>query len=96
MIGIWWPTGRGRGRTADRLLPQHAGVAAGPVDGPTVGELLQRVKAGVGAQERQDLPFEHVVEVIEAVTQHATAPLFQVMFAGRTNRKATSWPGLRH
>src|SRR5689334_7770168 len=50
--------------------------------GPTVGELLGRVKRQtLGAQQNQDLPFEQVVEVARPPRSLAHSPLFQVMFA---------------
>ncbi|MGC2460617.1 MAG: condensation domain-containing protein, partial [Steroidobacteraceae bacterium] len=49
---------------------------------PTVGELLQRVKArALQAQQHQDLPFEQVVEILRAPRSLAHTPVFQVMFA---------------
>ncbi|HYR06818.1 MAG TPA: amino acid adenylation domain-containing protein, partial [Longimicrobium sp.] len=49
--------------------------------GPTVAELLARVKARVlEAQENQDIPFEQVVELVRPVRSLAYTPLFQVSF----------------
>jgi non-ribosomal peptide synthetase component F len=48
----------------------------------TVAGLLERVRGVVlAAQEHQDLPFEHVVELVNPVRSLAYTPLFQVMFA---------------
>jgi amino acid adenylation domain-containing protein len=48
---------------------------------PTVAELLERVKArALGAQHRQDIPFEQVVELVQPARSMAHTPLFQVMF----------------
>ncbi|HYM75979.1 MAG TPA: amino acid adenylation domain-containing protein, partial [Candidatus Dormibacteraeota bacterium] len=48
---------------------------------PTVGEMLQRVKAQViAAQQHQDIPFEQVVELVQPVRSLAHSPLFQVSF----------------
>ena len=74
----------------DRVLREHAGAADGAGGKPTVGELLERVKAqALAAQEHQDLPFEQVVEMVQPPRSLTHAPLFQVMFAGRTRRRAT-------
>ncbi|HEX2520451.1 MAG TPA: condensation domain-containing protein, partial [Castellaniella sp.] len=55
-------------------------------NGPTVSELLQRVKAqALAAQERQDLPFEHVVEIIKPSRSLAYSPVFQAMFGWQNN-----------
>ncbi len=49
---------------------------------PRVGELLERVKRqSLGAQQHQDIPFEHVVEIVQPERSLAHSPLFQVMFA---------------
>ena len=49
---------------------------------PTVGELLERVKAqALAAQQHQDIPFEQVVELVQPARSLAHSPLFQVMFA---------------
>ncbi|HEX8317855.1 non-ribosomal peptide synthase/polyketide synthase [Longimicrobium sp.] len=51
-------------------------------DGPTVGELLQRVKTrALEGQRNQDIPFEQVVERVRPTRSLAHTPLFQVMFA---------------
>ncbi|MBB4639713.1 non-ribosomal peptide synthetase component F, partial [Longimicrobium terrae] len=50
--------------------------------GPTVGGLLDRVKArALEAQRNQDIPFEQVVERVRPTRSRAYSPLFQVMFA---------------
>jgi amino acid adenylation domain-containing protein len=63
---------------------------------PTVGELLQRVKAqALDAQHNQDLPFEQVVEIAKPPRSLAHPPLFQVMFAWQNNeQEAFALPGL--
>ena len=49
--------------------------------GPTVSEALGRVKAqAVAGQAHQDVPFEHVVELINPPRSLAHSPLFQTMF----------------
>jgi amino acid adenylation domain-containing protein len=49
---------------------------------PTVGELLERVKArSLEAQQNQDIPFEQVVERVQPARSLAHTPLFQVMLA---------------
>jgi amino acid adenylation domain-containing protein len=48
----------------------------------TGGELLERVKAqAIEVQQYQDIPFEHVVEIVRPVRSLAYSPLFQTMFA---------------
>jgi amino acid adenylation domain-containing protein len=55
-------------------------------NGPTVSELLQRVKAqALAAQKHQDLPFEQVVDILKPPRSLAQSPLFQVMFAWQNN-----------
>ncbi|HEX6373134.1 MAG TPA: non-ribosomal peptide synthase/polyketide synthase, partial [Longimicrobium sp.] len=50
-------------------------------DGPSVAELLERVKArALEAQRNQDIPFEQVVERARPTRSLAYTPLFQVMF----------------
>ncbi|HYH79230.1 MAG TPA: amino acid adenylation domain-containing protein, partial [Longimicrobium sp.] len=47
---------------------------------PTVGELLGRTRArALEAQQRQDIPFEQVVELVQPARSLAHTPLFQVM-----------------
>jgi hypothetical protein len=49
---------------------------------PTVAEALERVKKqSIAAQQRQDIPFEQVVEMVQPVRSLSHSPLFQVMFA---------------
>src|ERR1700729_1650727 len=56
--------------------------------GPSVSELLARVKAQtLAAQEHQDLSFDRVVEAINPPRSLAHSPLFQVMF---------SWENIEH
>jgi amino acid adenylation domain-containing protein len=50
-------------------------------DGATVSQTLQRVKTRtLEAQERQDLPFEHLVEILRPSRTLARHPLFQTTF----------------
>ncbi|MGH8232123.1 MAG: non-ribosomal peptide synthetase, partial [Steroidobacteraceae bacterium] len=49
---------------------------------PSVGELLQRVRArALEALQHQEMPFEQVVEIVRPPRSQAHAPVFQVMFA---------------
>nr|WP_232214622.1 non-ribosomal peptide synthetase [Rubidibacter lacunae] len=60
---------------------------------PSVGELLLRVKAGsLAAQDRQDIPFEQVVDLVCSERSLSHAPLFQTMLIWQ-NAPAAS-PGL--
>ncbi len=65
-------------------------------DGPTVAQLLDRVKAeALEAQDHQDLPFEQVVELVNPARNLSHTPLFQVMFAWQnTQEDALALPGL--
>ncbi|HXL94453.1 MAG TPA: amino acid adenylation domain-containing protein, partial [Streptosporangiaceae bacterium] len=63
---------------------------------PSFAQLLDRVReTGLAAQARQDIPFEHLVEVLNPVRSPARHPLFQVMIADE-EVAATNWqlPGL--
>jgi amino acid adenylation domain-containing protein len=63
---------------------------------PTVAELLARVKArALEAQQNQDIPFEQVVERVQAARSLAHSPVFQVMFTWQnTPRDELRLPGL--
>jgi amino acid adenylation domain-containing protein len=63
---------------------------------PTVAELLERVKErALGAQARQDIPFEQVVDLVQPARSLAHTPLFQVMLSwGNTPRGELELPGL--
>jgi amino acid adenylation domain-containing protein len=64
---------------------------------PTVAELLERVKErALGAQARQDIPFEQVVELVQPARSLARTPLFQVLFSwGNNPRGDLELPGLK-
>jgi amino acid adenylation domain-containing protein len=63
---------------------------------PTVAELLARLRAGVlAAQQRQDMPFEQVVELVQPTRSLAHNPLFQVVLAWQNApRGSLELPGL--
>ena len=75
---------RGR-REIEGLIGFFVNTLAVRVDvsgSPRVEELLERVKRqALGAQEHQDIPFEHVVEMLQPVRSLSHSPIFQVMFA---------------
>ena len=58
---------------------------------PAVGELLGRVKTqAIAGQEHQDLPFEHVVELVNPPRSLAHTPLFQTMFIWQNTERGGS------
>ena len=63
---------------------------------PSVGDLLDRVKARtLAAQDRQDVPFEQVVEALQPPRSLAHTPLFQLLFAWQNNEGGeVTLPGL--
>ncbi|HEV2735306.1 MAG TPA: condensation domain-containing protein, partial [Longimicrobiaceae bacterium] len=63
---------------------------------PTVAELLARVRERVvEAQQRQDIPFEQVVELVQPSRSLAHSPVFQAMFAWQNvPRSSLELPGL--
>ncbi|MGD7085460.1 amino acid adenylation domain-containing protein, partial [Ralstonia pseudosolanacearum] len=65
-------------------------------DAPTVGQLLRQVKArAIAAQQHEDLPFEHVVELTRPTRSLARNPLFQVVFVWQnTPEEALALNGL--
>ncbi|HEV3052001.1 MAG TPA: amino acid adenylation domain-containing protein, partial [Longimicrobium sp.] len=65
-------------------------------DGPTVGEVLHRVKTrALEAQRNQDIPLEQVVERVRPARSLAYSPLFQVMFTWENAPDGTlELPGL--
>ncbi|HEX6913075.1 MAG TPA: amino acid adenylation domain-containing protein, partial [Longimicrobium sp.] len=66
-------------------------------DGPTVAQLLERVRArAVEAQQNQDIPFEQVVERVDPVRSLSHTPLFQVLFTlQNAPRGSIELPGLQ-
>ncbi|WP_375167854.1 amino acid adenylation domain-containing protein [Bradyrhizobium sp. CCGB01] len=65
--------------------------------GPSVAELLRRVRAAaLAAQDHQDLPFEQVVEIAQPLRGLEQTPVFQVVFAWQSNETgALELPGLK-
>ncbi|BAM91286.1 putative non-ribosomal peptide synthase, Amino acid adenylation [Bradyrhizobium oligotrophicum S58] len=92
--------------TANRTRPEFEGLIGFFVnmlalrldvsEAPTVAEFIGRVKAAVlTAQDHQDLPFEHLVEVLQPPRQPEYTPIFQVVFAWQSNDLgAFELPGL--
>ncbi|HEU4880737.1 MAG TPA: amino acid adenylation domain-containing protein, partial [Longimicrobium sp.] len=86
---------RGR-REVEGLIGFFVNTLALRVDlsgAPTVAELLGRVKErALGAQQHQDIPFEQVVERVDAVRSLSHTPVFQVFFAWQN--ASADGPGL--
>src|SRR5690606_23847990 len=63
---------------------------------PRVTELLDRVRTTtLSAQDHQDIPFEHLVELIDPPRRTDQTPVFQVVFAWQNNEaEAFTLPGL--
>jgi amino acid adenylation domain-containing protein len=63
---------------------------------PTVAQLLMRARnQSLAALHHQDVPFEHVVEMLQPVRSLSHSPLFQVMFVWQNNAPGVlDLPGL--
>jgi len=83
-VVIGTPSANRNRREIEELIGFFVNTLALRVDvsgSPTVGELLERVKAvALGAQQHQDIPFEQVVQIMHPERSLSHNPLFQVMF----------------
>ncbi len=83
-VVIGTPTANRRRLEIEGLIGFFVNTLAVRVDlssSPTVSELLKQAgKEVLAAQQHQDIPFEHVVEVVAPVRSLAHHPVFQVMF----------------
>jgi len=63
---------------------------------PTVGQLLKRVMAQVhAAEQRQDIPFEQVLEIVQPKGSLAQTQLFQTLFTWQNEAEPSlEFPGL--
>lgn len=82
------------------LIGFFVNMLALPVDlsgAPTVEELLRRVReVALAAHQNENLPFEHVVEILAPQRSPAYHPLFQAAFAWQNMPEATlALPGVR-
>jgi len=98
-VVIGTPSANRNRREIEELIGFFVNTLALRVDvsgSPTVGELLERVKAvALDAQQHQDIPFEQVVEIVRPERSLAHSPLFQVMFAWQNSTDRTlELPGL--
>jgi amino acid adenylation domain-containing protein/non-ribosomal peptide synthase protein (TIGR01720 family) len=63
---------------------------------PTFGDLLDQVRErALGAYDNQDVPFEHLVELLDPDRTTAYQPLFQVMLAWQFAWSPLDVPGLQ-
>ncbi|MBB4636977.1 amino acid adenylation domain-containing protein [Longimicrobium terrae] len=98
---IGTPTAGRERRETEGLIGFFVNTLAVRMDlsgGPTVAELLARVKAqALEAQHHQDIPFEQVVELVQPTRNLSHSPLFQATFAWQSTPGASgalSLPGL--
>jgi amino acid adenylation domain-containing protein len=99
-VVIGTPSANRNRREIEELIGFFVNTLALRVDvsgSPTVGALLERVKAlALNAQQHQDIPFEQVVQIIRPERSLAHSPLFQVMFTWQNTPQTTlELPGLK-